>query len=197
MGGARVHQHVPRRRRSRGPRASGPNIGCDPVSAFCATSCPSSLHYIPRRSGTEHPRRSTRNAERDTPKVDPESPIFLEEPNTSPGIKPLTVHNHTSLRTVATAAMRANGFDPEFSPEVLREVASLDDPSDNRIPLEVRDLRALPWSSIDNRESRDLDQIEVCEPLDDGAVRLWLGIADVVAFLASDRAAYMTGVSGF
>jgi len=35
------------------------------------------------------------------------------------------------------------------------------------------------WSSIDNRESRDLDQVEVCESLDGGRTRLRLGIADV------------------
>ena len=44
----------------------------------------------------------------------------------------------------------------------------------------ARDLRHLPWTSIDNPESRDLDQIEVLQP-DDGAVRLIVGIADVAA----------------
>jgi exoribonuclease-2 len=66
-----------------------------------------------------------------------------------------------TLRSAAVAAMVKNGFEPEFSPAVMSEIRSLDDPSDDPLPPGVRDLRGLPWSSIDNRESRDLDQIEV------------------------------------
>ena len=40
--------------------------------------------------------------------------------------------------------------------------AAADDPAS-------RDLRALPWASIDNDDSRDLDQLSVAEPLADGA----------------------------
>ena len=43
----------------------------------------------------------------------------------------------------------------------------------------MRDLRALLWSSIDNRESRDLDQVEYAERLPGGEVRLLIGVADV------------------
>jgi exoribonuclease-2 len=75
--------------------------------------------------------------------------------------------------------MVKNGFEPEFSPAVMSEVRSLDDPSDNPLPEGVRDLRSQPWSSIDNRESRDLDQIEVAERVDGGAIRIRIGVADV------------------
>jgi exoribonuclease R len=75
--------------------------------------------------------------------------------------------------------MVKNGFEPEFSPAVMSEVRSLEDPSDNPLPPGVRDLRGLPWSSIDNRESRDLDQIEVAERVDGGAIRIRIGVADV------------------
>jgi exoribonuclease-2 len=95
----------------------------------------------------------------------------------------------TMLRSTATAAMRSNGFEPEFSPEVMREVASIDDPSDDPLPPGIRDLRALPWSSIDNRESRDLDQIEVAERLSDGTIRLMIGVADVDALVERGSAA--------
>ena len=84
-----------------------------------------------------------------------------------------------TLRSAAVAAMVKNGFEPEFSPEVMREVRSLDDPSDNPLPADTQDLRTLLWSSIDNRESKDLDQIEVAERLPDGSIRIRIGVADV------------------
>lgn len=87
--------------------------------------------------------------------------------------------SQVSLRTAAADAMRQNGFEPDFSDAVMREVAQLNDPADDPLPGDVRDLRALPWSSIDNRESRDLDQIEVSERLPDGGIRVRIGVADV------------------
>ena len=50
----------------------------------------------------------------------------------------------------------------------------------------VRDLRALPWSSIDNARSRDLDQVEYAETLDDDRIRVLVGIADVAALVRCD-----------
>ena len=70
------------------------------------------------------------------------------------------------------------GFEPD-APAI--------DPLGNRDPgANARDLRDLPWSSIDNEESRDLDQIEWAEPLPGGAIRILLGIADVAAYVARD-----------
>jgi exoribonuclease-2 len=75
--------------------------------------------------------------------------------------------------------MRQHGFEPEFSPEVMAEIRALDDPSNDPLGRGVRDLRHLPWSSIDNRESRDLDQIEAAERLADDSIRVLIGVADV------------------
>ena len=93
--------------------------------------------------------------------------------------------------------MRDHGFVPEFPPEVVQQAATVDDPSDDALPPGSRDLRALPWTSIDNRESRDLDQVEVAEELPDGSIRLYIGIADVNALVprgtpADDHAATNT-----
>lgn len=76
--------------------------------------------------------------------------------------------------------MLRNGFQPDFSDAVRAQVASL--PRQAASGADVRDLRSLLWSSIDNDDSRDLDQIEYAEALPNGAIRLLIGIADVDAF---------------
>src|SRR4029453_19260324 len=78
------------------------------------------------------------------------------------------------LRATARRAMAENGFIPAFPPEVQREGEALAGTG----PAGVRDLRSLLWSSIDNRESRDLDQIEVAERLPYDHIRLFVAISD-------------------
>ena len=94
-----------------------------------------------------------------------------------------------SLRAVAAAAMREHGFEPEFSPAVVAEVRALDESDVRAQRPETRDLRSLPWSSIDNRTSRDLDQIEHAERRADGAIVVRLGIADVSSLVPRGSAA--------
>lgn len=80
------------------------------------------------------------------------------------------------MREVARRVLTENGFRVDAPRELDRTVA--------RAQLaDARDLRALPWSSIDNETSRDLDQLEVAERLDDGAIKLAIAIADVDAFV--------------
>src|SRR4051794_17259030 len=90
-----------------------------------------------------------------------------------------------TLDTVAHQALVDNGFAPELDEASKGELTAL-----RPAPLtpDVRDLRALPWSSIDNAESRDLDQVEVAEELPDGAIRIRLGIADVDALVPKGSA---------
>jgi VacB/RNase II family 3'-5' exoribonuclease len=90
------------------------------------------------------------------------------------------------LRRLASEAMRAHGLLPDFSASVLLEAnaaSALTDPSP-----EVRDLRALLWSSIDNDDSLDLDQIEVAQALDSGRCKLMVGIADVDSVVKASSA---------
>ncbi len=84
------------------------------------------------------------------------------------------------LTAIATKAMRDHGFAPDLPEEVTSQVARLHEGYDAG---GVRDLRSLPWSSIDNQESRDLDQIEVAERLAGGDVKVLVGIADVDALV--------------
>ncbi len=76
--------------------------------------------------------------------------------------------------------MRERGLLPEFSPAEMAEAQHLD----GRVgPLDAatRDLRALAWASIDNDDSRDLDQLTVAEVLPSGSTRILVAIADVDA----------------
>src|SRR5262249_10268691 len=88
----------------------------------------------------------------------------------------------------AHRAMTEAGFAPEFPPEVLDELRRLGDNPSPAITPQIRDLRSVLWSSIDNLESRDLDQIEFAEAAANGTVRLLIGIADVDALAPEDTA---------
>src|ERR1700682_1663687 len=91
--------------------------------------------------------------------------------------------DHIDLKAAARQEMLDEGFHPDFSAEAQAQVASLETGdgahSLTSFAADVRDLRDLLWSSIDNDTSRDLDQIEVAEPLSNGGVRILIGIADV------------------
>jgi exoribonuclease-2 len=85
--------------------------------------------------------------------------------------------NLMDLQDAARQEMIDHGFQPDYPPEVSRQVASLRNQKPDTDG--ARDLRNLFWSSIDNDTSRDLDQIEVAERLDNGNIRVLVGIADV------------------
>ncbi len=83
------------------------------------------------------------------------------------------------LRAIARKAMEKYGFEPVFPRPVMREVESVDEGS-TAVPGDgSRDLRHLLWSSIDNYDSMDLDQLEYCEPMPGGDVNVRVAIADV------------------
>src|SRR5688572_4529537 len=65
------------------------------------------------------------------------------------------------MASIARRVMEDSGIDPDFSPEALAQADRASPPSAARI----EDLRDLPWSSIDNHESKDLDQVEVTDAL--------------------------------
>jgi VacB/RNase II family 3'-5' exoribonuclease len=92
-----------------------------------------------------------------------------------------------NLKAIARQVMQAQGFEPDFPPEVQKQLADISAHPPELMPSDkVRDLRSLLWSSIDNDTSKDLDQIEVAEPLPNGDVRVMIGIADVDAFVPKD-----------
>jgi exoribonuclease-2 len=91
------------------------------------------------------------------------------------------------LQRLAIAAMRARGLKPEFSAEATLEAEAL-----RLQPLEVgadvQDLRGLLWFSIDNHDTRDLDQLSWAEAQADGTARLLVAVADVDVMVRADGA---------
>jgi VacB/RNase II family 3'-5' exoribonuclease len=91
------------------------------------------------------------------------------------------------LRGIARRAMLERGLVPDFPPEALAELGKIQGPA-ARTGAATRDLRSLLWCSIDNDDSRDLDQLTVAAPLPDGGVKVLVAIADVDA-LVTQRSA--------
>lgn len=89
--------------------------------------------------------------------------------------------NSVDLSAIARRSLIDAGFEPDFPDAVIKEAraAAAAIPADEP----VKDLRELLWSSIDDEKSRDLDQVEYAEKLDGGDTKLFIGIADVDAFV--------------
>lgn len=93
--------------------------------------------------------------------------------------------SNSDLQQVARQIMIEHGFEPDF-PDAAKQQLLHMQPASLLAQGDLRDLRNLPWSSIDNDTSRDLDQIEVIEQLSSGRTRVMIGIADVDAFVPKD-----------
>jgi VacB/RNase II family 3'-5' exoribonuclease len=86
--------------------------------------------------------------------------------------------HRTILQNIAQRAMIERGLLPDFSAQALAELGRIQAPaamSDGPI----RDLRHLLWASIDNDDSRDLDQLTVAEALPGDTVKVLVAVADV------------------
>lgn len=90
------------------------------------------------------------------------------------------------LRRIARAAMIERGLEPQFPAAAMRQADKLGHAAPVPRTPPAQDLRALPWVSIDNDDSRDLDQLSVAEPLSGGATRVRVAIADVDALVGLD-----------
>src|SRR5262245_22875439 len=91
------------------------------------------------------------------------------------------------LQAIAHEAMRQRGLLPDFSPAVIAETNRIAGPAWPS-GAAIRDLRGLLWASIDNDDSRDLDQLSVAEPSSAGALKILVAVADVDAVVAKDSA---------
>ena len=90
--------------------------------------------------------------------------------------------NRSSLKDIARRAMIERGLDPDFSTGALQQLDSIHKAAQTAGGM--LDLRGLLWCSIDNDDSRDLDQLTVAESLPDGRTKILVAIADVDALVA-------------
>jgi ribonuclease R len=95
--------------------------------------------------------------------------------------------HRTDLRSIARRAMIERDLLPDFSAAAISELAGIQaaatEPHEN-----LRDLTGLLWASIDNDDSRDLDQLTVAELCPDRSVKILVAIADVDALVKKDSA---------
>jgi len=91
--------------------------------------------------------------------------------------------NHSSiLQDVARQAMIDRGLAPDFSAEAEKQAEGITDAAQDA-DASIKDLRKLIWCSIDNDDSRDLDQLTVAEDLGGGNTRAVVAVADVDAIV--------------
>jgi exoribonuclease-2 len=95
--------------------------------------------------------------------------------------------NRSDLIRIAGEVMTERGLEPEFPAAVQAQLAAITGPGRDEDP-HIRDLTALPWCSIDNDDSLDLDQLTACEPLAAGAVKIFVAVADVDAVVPKGSA---------
>ena len=89
--------------------------------------------------------------------------------------------DRVTLAAIARRTMIERGLEPDFPPAAQHELAAIGGPAG--ATGDVRDLRDRLWASIDNDDSRDLDQLTVAESLAGERVRILVAVADVDALV--------------
>ena len=92
------------------------------------------------------------------------------------------------LQSIAQRAMLERGLLPDFSAEALTELGKIQAPAVAKNDESVRDLTNLLWASIDNDDSRDLDQLTVAEALPGDKIKILVAIADVDSLVKNGSA---------
>ena len=105
----------------------------------------------------------------------------------------MSAHNHQQhraiLQRIARRAMLERGLLPTLSAAASAELRTMQTPAiADGDASAVRDLTGLAWASIDNDDSRDLDQLTVAETLAGDTVKIRVAVADVDALVKSGSA---------
>ena len=96
-------------------------------------------------------------------------------------------NDNALLQSIARRVMVERGLLPDFSDEALAELGRMHTAAamDGN---PVQDLRDLLWASIDNDDSRDLDQLTVAEAVPGDKARIRVAVADVDALVKNGSA---------
>lgn len=96
-------------------------------------------------------------------------------------------HHRAILQDIAHRAMLERGLLPDFSTAALAELEKIQTPAALNGEA-IRDLTTLLWASIDNDDSRDLDQLTVAEPMPGDKVKILVAVVDVDALVKNGSA---------
>jgi len=91
------------------------------------------------------------------------------------------------LQRIACRVMMERGLLPDFSVQAVAELNEIQG-AVTKVEESTRDLRNIAWCSIDNNDSRDLDQLTVAEAMAEGAVKILVAIADVETIVKKQSA---------
>jgi VacB/RNase II family 3'-5' exoribonuclease len=94
--------------------------------------------------------------------------------------------DRATLAGIARRAMIERGLEPDFPQAAQQELAAMGRAA--AAPDGARDMRDRLWVSIDNDDSRDLDQLTLAESLEGGRVRILVAVADVDALVRKGSA---------
>lgn len=105
----------------------------------------------------------------------------------------------SSCEVAAAVALSRFGIQERWTDEVSPEIAGMSDQMPQSELNNRRDLRGLPFITIDPAAAKDHDDAVFCERLKSGGYRLWVAIADVAHYVkpatALDSAARARGAS--
>lgn len=99
-----------------------------------------------------------------------------------------TPNNHRNiLEQISRRVMQEHGFQTDFAPAAIDQLSRIKDSLAGTSTIK-RDLRQLLWTSIDNDDSKDLDQLTVAETLPGGNVKIYVAVADVDTLVQKNTA---------
>lgn len=105
--------------------------------------------------------------------------LIRKSPKSQPPLKQQPAQKKADLLKIARVEMAEKKFFVDFSDEVEEQVKKLKGAAD---VSGVKDLRKLLWFSIDNDDTKDIDQITYMETHAKG-YKVYVGIADVTCLV--------------
>jgi exoribonuclease-2 len=94
-------------------------------------------------------------------------------------------YERSDLARIAATVMEERGLEPNFSKEVHEQLDAINLPAEDSDSL-IQNLTNLLWCSLDNDDSKDLDQLTVSSDLGNGSHKIYIAIADVDALIKKD-----------